>query len=142
MAWDYLLKINWAWIDNIKPYYHINTRVSHDINSRLLMKKKKTCINIVINARTRCLYMAFTYVRYRAPRKARASNEKLKSARNEYKTERLYAYENVIEVVKYSAPYFFRFCTLFLSFLQNLCNNSDQKCFCHPFPFARSLGEC
>ena len=56
--------------------------------------------------------------------KARASNEKLKSARNEHKNERLYAYENVIEVVKYSAPSFFRFCTLFLSFLQNLC---DQK---------------
>ena len=71
--------------------------------------------------------------------KARASNEKLKSARIEHKNERLYAYENVIEVVKYSAPYFFRFCTLFLSFLQNLC---DQKCFCHPFTFARSLGEC
>ena len=50
--------------------------------------------------------------------KARASNEKLKSARNEHKNERLYAYENVIEVVKYSAPYFFRFCTLFLSFLR------------------------
>ena len=61
--------------------------------------------------------------------KARASNdsnEKLKSARNEHKNERLYAYENVIEVVKYSAPYFFRFCTLFLSFLQNLC---DQNVF-------------
>ena len=29
--------------------------------------------------------MAFTYARYRAPRKARANNEKLKSARNEHK---------------------------------------------------------
>ena len=34
------------------------------------------------------------------------------------------------EAVKYSAPYFFRFCTLFLSFPQNLCNNSDQKTTC------------
>ena len=59
--------------------------------------------------------------------KARASNEKLKSARNEQKkNERLYAYENVIEVVKYSAPYFFSFLHL-ISFVST--EFMDQKCF-------------
>ena len=57
---------------------------------------------------------------YRAPRKACANNEKLKSAWNEHKNESFYAYENLIEAVKYSAP-------SFLSFVQNLCNNSHQK---------------
>ena len=59
--------------------------------------------------------MAFTYARYRAPRKARASNEKLKSARNEQKNEIFYAYENVMRLLNIvyhisfvSAPYFFR----------------------------------
>ena len=42
--------------------------------------------------------MAFTYARYRAPRKARASNEKLKSAQNKHKKESSYAYENVMRL--------------------------------------------
>ena len=42
--------------------------------------------------------MAFTDARYRAPRKARANNEKLKSARNEHKNVSFYAYENVIRL--------------------------------------------
>ena len=42
--------------------------------------------------------MAFTYARYRAPRKARANNEKLKSARNEHKNVSFYAYENVMRL--------------------------------------------
>ena len=44
------------------------------------------------------LFMAFTYARYRAPRKANASNEKLKSARNKHKNESFYAYENVMRL--------------------------------------------
>ena len=44
------------------------------------------------------LNMAFTHARYRAPRKARASNEKLKSARNGHKKESVYAYENVMRL--------------------------------------------
>ena len=46
------------------------------------------------------LYMAFTYAPYRAPRKARANNEKLKSARNEHnlKNKSFYAYENVMRM--------------------------------------------
>ena len=86
--------------------------MSHDINSRLL-KKIKPCINTAIHMHTCFLYMAFTYARYQAPHKAHAYNEKLKSARNEHKNESFYAYENVIEAVKYSAP-------LFLSFQHNL----------------------
>ena len=39
--------------------------------------------------------MAFTYARYRAPRKARANNEKLKSARNEHKNVSFYQYEKM-----------------------------------------------
>ena len=42
--------------------------------------------------------MAFTYARYRAPRKARANSEKLKSARNEHKNESFNAYENVMRL--------------------------------------------
>ena len=42
--------------------------------------------------------MAFTYARYRAPRKARANNEKLILARNEHKNESFYAYENVMRL--------------------------------------------
>ena len=63
--------------------------------------------------------MAFTYVRYRAPRKASASNEKLKSARNEHNNESFYVYENVMRLSNIvhhihfvSAPYFFRFCRI------------------------------
>ena len=41
--------------------------------------------------------MALT-ARYRAPRKARASNEKLKSARNEHKNESFYVYEKVMRL--------------------------------------------
>ena len=49
--------------------------------------------------------MAFTYARYRAPRKAHASNEKLKSARNEHKNESFYAYEMCDEAVKYCVSF-------------------------------------
>ena len=45
--------------------------------------------------------MAFTYAaaaRYRAPHKAGASNEKLKSAWNEHKNESSYPYENVMRL--------------------------------------------
>ena len=42
--------------------------------------------------------MAFTYAGYRAPRKARANNEKLKPARNEHQNESFYAYENVMRL--------------------------------------------
>ena len=42
--------------------------------------------------------MAFTYARYRAPLKAHANNEKLKSTRTEHKNESFYAYENVIRM--------------------------------------------
>ena len=34
--------------------------------------------------------MTFAYARYRAPRKTRGNNEKLKSARNEHKNESFY----------------------------------------------------
>ena len=64
--------------------------------------------------------MALVYARYRAPRKTHANYVELKSARNKHKNENLYAYEKCYEAVKYSAQ-------LFLSFVQNLCNNSDQK---------------
>ena len=69
---------------------------------------------------------------YRVPRKARANNVKLKSARNEHKMKAL---NNAYEV-KYSAP-------LFLSSLCRIFAITEiKKCFCHPLTFARSLGEC
>ena len=42
--------------------------------------------------------MAITFACYRAPRKARANNGKLKSARNDQKNESFYAYENVMRL--------------------------------------------
>ena len=56
--------------------------------------------------------MACIYAGFRAPGKTRANNEELKPARNKQEHENFY-------IVKYSAP-------LFLSFVQNLCNNSYQ----------------
>ena len=72
--------------------------MSHDVNSRLL-RKIKSCINIAIHARTcSVLIHGFYLCSYRAPRKARANNEKVKSARNENKNESFYAYENVMRL--------------------------------------------
>ena len=64
--------------------------------------------------------MALTYARFQAPRKARANNEKLKSAQKEHKNENFYAYENVMRLKNIvhhisfvSAPYCFRFCRIY-----------------------------
>ena len=55
-------------------------------------------MNIATDAHTSCEYMAFTDAHYRAPRKARANNEKLMSAWNEHKNKRFYVYENVMRL--------------------------------------------
>ena len=41
---------------------------------------------------------AFTYAHYRAPCKAHANNEKVKSVGNEHKNESFYEYENVMRL--------------------------------------------
>ena len=64
----------------------------HTISTAVLMKRE-SCIRAHV-----LLNMAFTHARYRAPRKARASNEKLKFARNGHKKESVYAYENVMRL--------------------------------------------
>ena len=85
-----------ACAQRVIPYYCINTRVTGYqqpfINEERVMRS-------YCNSRAHVLLnMAFTHARYRAPRKARASNEKLKSARNGHKKESVYAYENVMRL--------------------------------------------
>ena len=55
--------------------------VPRDINNHLLIIQES---NALLNACAVYKYKAFTHVRYRTPRKARANKEKLKSARNEH----------------------------------------------------------
>ena len=71
--------------------------MSHDINSRLLMRKSHVLILQFTRARVVNTWLLF-YARYRAPRKAHANNDKLKSARNEHKNQSFYAYENVMRL--------------------------------------------
>ena len=61
----------------------------------------------------RSVHTGFTYAHYRAPCKAHAYNEKLKSAQNEHKNESFYAYINVMRLCNIVHHYFFRFCRIY-----------------------------
>ena len=74
--------------------------MSHDINSHLLMKRKP-CINIEILMRT--CFNAFTYARYRAPRKTRA-NEKQNSCTPDREILRFTPCEKYLSQSRYLTP--------------------------------------